>query len=84
MALGKTIADIIDEECSKGMINPGELRSDGRRSRITACRADIASRAMTELGLSAVEIARNLGVTTSTMSGALCYTLCGVTFSFCN
>jgi transposase len=48
-----------------------ELRSGGRRPRVTLTRASIAYRAVTELGLSAAEAARHLGVTTSTVTRAV-------------
>lgn len=71
IASGKTIDNIIDEECSKGNINPNELRNRAVRKHITLCRAKVALRAIAELGLSAAEIARNLGVTTSTITRAI-------------
>lgn len=68
---GITIVEIIDEECAKGQIQPGELQNGGRRAKASRTRALVAYRAVTELGLSAAEIARRLGVTTSTITRAV-------------
>ena len=68
---GKTITMIIEEECSKGRITPEELKGGGRRRRASTLRAKIAGRALDELGLSMAEIARHVGVTTSSIAKAV-------------
>ena len=68
---GVTIQDIIQEECSRHRVSPKELVSGSRRSLVSAVRATIASRCMEEVGVSAAEIARQLGVTTSSITRAV-------------
>jgi len=48
-----------------------ELESGSRRSMVSRTRAEIARRGMEELGLSAAEIARHLGVATSSITRAV-------------
>ena len=48
-----------------------ELESGSRRSMVSRARAEIARRGMEELGLSAAEIARHLGVATSSITRAV-------------
>ena len=67
----KGIGDIIQEECKKSMISIEELKRGSRRSRVSAVRAVIAVRSKDELGLSGAEIARHLGVNTSSINRAL-------------
>jgi REP-associated tyrosine transposase len=62
---GKTIQKILDEECKDRLINQLELKAGGKRSGISAARSAIAYRCREELGASAAEIARYLGVSTS-------------------
>ena len=62
---GKTIQKILEEECKDRRINPLELTTGGKRPSVSAARAAIASRCREELGASAAEIARYLGVSTS-------------------
>jgi REP element-mobilizing transposase RayT len=62
---GNTIQKILEEECKNRQINPLELKAGGKRSSVSAARAAIASRCREELGASAAEIARYLGVSTS-------------------
>ncbi|MFH1288144.1 MAG: transposase [bacterium] len=62
---GKNIANIIDEECKKSKINPGELKAGSRRRKVSEIRAIIAQRSIVELKLSFAEIALHLGVNTS-------------------
>jgi putative transposase len=62
---GKTIQKILEEECKSRKINPLELKAGGKRSSVSAARAAIACRCREELGASAAEIARHLGVSTS-------------------
>jgi len=68
---GKTIAEIIDEECAKAKISPQEVKHGSRRIAVSRVRALIAYRSREELGLSAAEIARHLGVATSSITRAI-------------
>ena len=65
---GKTIDKIIDEECKKERISVNELKGGGRRRKVSTLRATIAKRGLNELGLSMAEIARYVGVTTSSIA----------------
>jgi REP element-mobilizing transposase RayT len=67
----KTITDIIEEECKKGRTSGNELRGGSRRRKVSAVRARIAKRGVDELGLSMAEIARHVGVTTSSIAKAV-------------
>ena len=64
---GQTIQKIIDAECKDRQINERELKAGGKRSSVSAARAVIACRCQKELGSSAAEIARHLGVNTSSI-----------------
>ena len=66
-----TLIKIIDQECRKGQISRIELERGSRRSKVSQTRAQIARRGMEELGLSAAEIARHLGVATSSITRAI-------------
>jgi putative transposase len=68
---GRTIADIIREECRKSRISAEELRQGNRRRPVSETRLTIARRSREELGLSGAEIARQLGVNTSSINRAL-------------
>jgi putative transposase len=68
---GRTMSDIIREECQKQHISVDELQGGGRRAKVSNVRAMIAYRATTELGLAGAEIARHLGVTTSSIARAV-------------
>jgi putative transposase len=68
---GKTLAGIVEEECRKGRISPDELKGGSRRQKISILRATIAKRGLEELGLSLAEIARHVGVTTSSIRKAV-------------
>jgi len=68
---GKSIEDIIREECGKRKVSEQELRKGSRRSLVSEVRAAIAYRSKEELGLSCAEIARHLGVNTSSINRAL-------------
>ncbi len=68
---GLTLAMIIEQECKNGSVNRNELESGSRRSMVSMTRAEIARRGMEELGLSAAEIARHLGVATSSITRAV-------------
>ena len=62
---GRTIQAIIDAECKARGISLQELKAGSKRRRVSETRAQIAYRSREELGLSAAEIARHLGVNTS-------------------
>jgi putative transposase len=68
---GRTIADIIREECRKGRISVEELKQGNRRRPVCETRLTIARRSRAELGLSGAEIASQLGVNTSSINRAL-------------
>jgi REP element-mobilizing transposase RayT len=68
---GKTIQKIVDEECKACEINQKELKAGGKRSSVSTARANIAYRCREELGASAAEIARHLGVNTSCIIRAI-------------
>ena len=68
---GLTLAKIIEQECKKARISVKELESGSRRSTVSRTRSQIARRSMEEIGLSAAEIARNLGVATSSITRAI-------------
>lgn len=68
---GKTLELIIDEECRKTGINSNELKGGSRRRQASEARATIAQRGLNELGVSMAEIARHMGVTTSSIAKAI-------------
>jgi len=68
---GRTIAAIIDEECARARISIQEVTQGSRRTMVSRTRALIATRSREELGLSAAEIARHLGVATSSITRAI-------------
>jgi len=68
---GRGISHIIQEECEKRRISPEELKRGGRRVRVSEARAAIAFRSKEELGLCGAEIARHLGVNTSSINRAI-------------
>jgi len=68
---GKTIHKIMAEECRSLNISPEELQGGGKRQKVTDLRARIARRSREELGLPAAEIARHLGVSTSSIIRAI-------------
>lgn len=68
---GLTIEKIITAECKDRQINERELKAGGKRSSISTARAVIACRCREELGSSAAEIARHLGVNTSSIARTL-------------
>lgn len=68
---GRTIEQIIHEECKKGNVGQEELKRGNRRSSVCEVRIKIAQRSREELGLSGAEIARHLGVNTSSINRAL-------------
>jgi putative transposase len=71
---GHTIADIVREECRKSRISVEELKHGNRRRRVSETRLSIARRSREELGSSGAEIARQLGVNTSSINRALAET----------
>ncbi len=68
---GLTIQQIITVECGKSKISRQELQHGSRRMAVSAARRRIAYRCQEELGLSAAEIARHLGVNTSSITRAI-------------
>jgi putative transposase len=68
---GRTITTLIEEECRKKRINPVELKRGSRRRKVSVLRATIAKRSLDELGLSLAEIARHVGVNTSSIAKAI-------------
>ncbi len=68
---GLTLIKIIEQECKKGQISQIELESGSRRSKVSLTRGQIARRGIKEIGLSAAEIARHLGVATSSITRAI-------------
>jgi REP element-mobilizing transposase RayT len=67
----ETMIQLIDAECGKRGINPGEVQGGGRRRKVSEARAAIAYRAVTEFGITAAEIARHLGVTAASITRAV-------------
>jgi len=68
---GRTIADIIQEECKRSEVSAEELKRGNRRRKVSESRRTIARRSRNELGLSGAEIASHLGVNTSSINRAL-------------
>jgi len=68
---GKNVQDIIREECVRLGVSSGELIKGSRRRRVSAARIRIATRCKEEIGLSGAEIARRLGVNTTSINRAL-------------
>ena len=68
---GRTIEDILKEECRNRKVSEEELRKGSRRSRVSEARAAIAYRSKEELGVSGAEIARYLGVNSSSINRIL-------------
>jgi putative transposase len=67
----RTIVAIIDEECARANISTHEVMNGSRRNVVSHTRALIATRGREELGLSAAEMARHLGVATSSITRAI-------------
>ena len=67
----KIITKVIEEECKRGRTSPNELEGGSRRRKVSALRPRIAKRGVDELGLSMAEIARHVGVTTSSIARAV-------------
>ena len=68
---GLTITGIIEKECKAARISEKELKNGSKRVAVRNVREKIARRGVEELGLTSAEIARNLGVCTSTVTRAL-------------
>jgi hypothetical protein len=68
---GRTIGTIINEECAHAKISVEEVKNGSRRNQVSRVRALIAVRGREELGLCAAEIARHLGVATSSIIRAI-------------
>jgi putative transposase len=68
---GMTIRDIIAEECARAGVREKELINGSRRSVVSDVRAMIAYRCAEEVRASAAEIARQVGVTTSSITRAI-------------
>jgi putative transposase len=68
---GVTIRDIIEEECARAEVRERELINGGRRSVVSDVREVVAYRCAEELGVSAAEIARQLGVTPPSITRAI-------------
>ena len=67
----KTLTKIIEEECKKERSSGNELKCGSRGRKVSTVRARIAKRGVGELGLSMAEIARHVGVTTSSIAEAI-------------
>jgi REP element-mobilizing transposase RayT len=65
---GKNIDTIIKEECTKSRVSVNELQGGSRRRTVSDMRAKIAKRSLDELGLAMAEIARHVGVNTSSIT----------------
>jgi len=61
----------MEEECAKAGVSPKELIHGGRRDSVSRVRSAIAYRCVEEIGTAAAEIARHLGVTTSSITRAI-------------
>ena len=68
---GLTITGIIEKECRTARVSEKELKNGSKRMIVRNVRERIARRGVEELGLTSAEIARNLGVCTSTVTRAL-------------
>jgi chromosomal replication initiation ATPase DnaA len=68
---GLSIERILEEECKRYKVSPEELKRGNKRRMVCEARIAIARRSREELGLSGAEIARHLGVNTSTINRAL-------------
>lgn len=68
---GMTIQKVMNEECDRNNINVQELKSGSRRKKVSEARSMISLRCYEELGLSSAEIARHVGVNTSSILRAI-------------
>ncbi|HAK59751.1 MAG TPA: hypothetical protein DCO77_05125 [Nitrospiraceae bacterium] len=62
---GTTIQKIVEDVCKDRGVNQLELKAGGKRLSVSTARSMVAYRCREELGASAAEIARHLGVNTS-------------------
>jgi hypothetical protein len=69
--MGKGIEDIIREESEKQGVKQEEVMKGSRRRQVSRVRMAIATRSKEEIGLSGAEIARHLGVNTSSINRRL-------------
>lgn len=67
----KKIQRLIQSTCWRKDISIDELRMGSRPGRLPQIRSPLASRLVTELGISLAEVARQLGVSTSSISKTL-------------
>ena len=67
----KDIQEIIQEESERGRVSCEEVMKGSRRRQVSKTRVEIAIRCREELGLSGAEIARHLGVNTTSINRAL-------------
>ncbi len=68
---GRTLKQIIEQECGRADVTPQELKGGSRRRIVSKLRINIAKRGLDELGLSLAEIARHVGVSTSGIARAI-------------
>lgn len=68
---GKGIQEIIREGSERRRVNSDEVMKGSRRRPVSQARVEIAVRCKEELGLSGEEIARHLGVNTTSINRAL-------------
>jgi len=72
--VGLTLSRLIEEELEKSNVSLWELKNGSRRKVVSGTRAKIARRGIEELGLSCAELARHLGVCTSSISRVIAKT----------
>jgi len=72
--VGLTLSRLIEEELEKTNVSLQELKNGSRRKVVSGTRAKIARRGIEELGLSCAELARHLGVCTSSISRVIAKT----------
>ncbi|MBI5409055.1 MAG: transposase [Nitrospirae bacterium] len=65
---GLTLSRVIEEEVKKTKVSLQELKNGSRRKAVSETRAKVARRGVEELGVSCAELARHLGVCTSSVS----------------
>lgn len=68
---GEGIEGIIEEECGRAGVSRRVLREGGRRGLVSRVREVVAYRGVEELGLSLAEVARHVGVVTSSVVRAV-------------
>jgi DNA-binding transcriptional regulator YiaG len=72
--VGLTLSQLIEEELEKSNVSLQELKNGSRRKAVSGTRVKIARRGLEELGLSCAELARHLGVCTSSISRVIAKT----------